>query len=101
MNREILVARLRAAGCVAADEEAACMLATTRDADTLEAWLRRRADGVPLAWITGWTTFCGARMHVAPGVYVPRQQTEALRRPVVRGLAGERPARACTGCSAY
>ena len=58
------------------------MLATTRDADTLEAWLRRRADGVPLAWITGWTTFCGARLHVAPGVYVPRQQTEELsRRP--------------------
>ena len=80
VNREIVVARLRAAGCVAADEEAACMLATTRDADTLEAWLRRRADGVPLAWITGWTTFCGARLHVAPGVYVPRQQTEELAR---------------------
>ena len=78
------------------------MLATTRDADTLEAWLRRRADGVPLAWITGWTTFCGARLRVAPGVYVPRQQTRGT------GAAGPR-ARAprsgvaldlCTGAGA-
>ena len=101
MNREIVAARLRAAGCVAADEEAACMLATTRDADTLEAWLRRRADGVPLAWITGWTIFCGARMHVAPGVYVPRLQTEALARRAARVLPRSGVALdLCTGAGA-
>ncbi len=86
MNQEVVVARLRAVGCIAAEEEAACMLATTRDPGTLEGWLQRRADGVPLAWITGWTTFCGARLHVAPGVYVPRQQTEVLARRAARVL---------------
>ena len=81
VNREIIGRRrLRAAGCVAADEEAARMLATAPDDDTLDAWLRRRADGEPLAWITGWSTFCGARVRVAPGVYVPRPQTEELAR---------------------
>jgi release factor glutamine methyltransferase len=86
VNGEVVVARLRAAGCIAADDEAACMLATTRDPDTLEGWLRRRADGEPLPWITGWTTFCGARLRVTPGVYVPRQQTETLARRAARVL---------------
>ena len=44
------------------------------------AWVQRREDGEPLAWITGSTTFCGRRYGVVPGVYVPRLQTEALAR---------------------
>jgi len=86
LNRADVAARLRAAGCVAADDEAACLFAGAHDAATLERWLRRRVDGEPLAWIVGWTTFCGARLHVAPGVYVPRPQTEALARRAARVL---------------
>jgi release factor glutamine methyltransferase len=72
--------RLHAAGCVAAAEEAAVLLAAAPDEPTLEAWLRRREQGEPLAWITGTVLFCGRTLHVAPGVYVPRVQSEELAR---------------------
>ena len=70
--------RLWLAGCVAADEEAVLLLATDPDPNTLDAWLARREQGEPLAWITGTMTFCGRTLHVVPGVYVPRVQTEEL-----------------------
>jgi release factor glutamine methyltransferase len=69
---------LVAAGCVAADEEADELAAAAPDRTTLETWLRRREEGEPLAWITGKLTFCGRTLHVAPGVYVPRLQSEEL-----------------------
>jgi len=43
----------------------------------------RRTDGEPIAWLTGAVTFCGVRLFVAPGVYVPRLQTEPLARRAV------------------
>ena len=44
----------------------------------LEELLARRLAGEPLAWITGWVRFCGARVRVDPGVFVPRPHTESL-----------------------
>ena len=52
----------------------------------LDAWVRRRELGEPLAWITGWTTFCGRLLRIAPGVYVPRAQSEELARRAARLL---------------
>jgi release factor glutamine methyltransferase len=75
-----VVARLEAAGCVAADEEAADYVALAPDDATLEAWLRRREEGEPSAWITGTLSFCGRPLHVDRGVFVPREQTEELAR---------------------
>lgn len=75
-----VVERLIAAGCVAATAEAAVLLTLTPDELTLEAWLCRREQGEPLAWITGTALFCGQTLHVAPGVYVPRIHTEELAR---------------------
>jgi release factor glutamine methyltransferase len=96
-----VVARLAAAGCVAPVAEATELRAAAPDAATLERWLRRREGGEPLAWITGSTEFCGRRLHVAPGVYVPRPQTEELAR---RASAHLRPGGwsidLCTGCGA-
>jgi len=40
--------------------------------------VRRREDGEPLEWITGTAAFAGHRLHVRPGVYVPRPQSEGL-----------------------
>jgi release factor glutamine methyltransferase len=77
---EAVVERLVAAGCVAADEEAAEFLAAAPDSPTLEAWLRRREQGEPSAWITNAVVFCGQSLHMAPGVYVPRIQSEELAR---------------------
>ncbi|MGQ0520779.1 MAG: N5-glutamine methyltransferase family protein [Actinomycetota bacterium] len=96
-----VVARLAAAGCVAAGEEAAELLAPAPDPATLEGWLRRREGGEPLAWITGTLRFCGRDLVVAPGVYVPRLQSEELARRAARLLpAGGRALDLCTGAGA-
>ena len=81
-----LVARLREIGCVAADDEAAALLANTDDPDMLSSAVARRAAGEPLAWILGRTTFAGLDVHVAPGVYVPRWQTEWVARAAAARL---------------
>jgi release factor glutamine methyltransferase len=44
----------------------------------LERLVARRLTGEPLAWITGGTEFCGLRIRVGHGVYVPRPQSEEL-----------------------
>jgi release factor glutamine methyltransferase len=97
--------RLWAAGCVAADEEAEELWAAAPDDATVEAWLRRREQGEPLAWITGTLPFCGRTLRVDRGVYVPRYQTEDLARRAATLLAAvpAGPARAvdlCTGAGA-
>lgn len=96
-----MVDRLVAAGCVAADEEAAELVAAAPDGATLEAWLGRRERGEPQAWITGALEFCGRRLHMLPGVYVPRAQTEDLARRAAALLpAGGRAVDLCTGSGA-
>jgi release factor glutamine methyltransferase len=74
-----LVKRLTAAGFLAAPDEAAELLeAAAGDALRLDRMVGRRMSGEPLAWITGRVDFCGLRLAVAPGVYVPRWHTEML-----------------------
>ncbi|HWW52426.1 MAG TPA: HemK family protein methyltransferase [Acidimicrobiales bacterium] len=100
---EIVTSRLMAAGCVAADEEADELLAAAPDDGTLEAWVRRREMGEPLAWITGALQFCGHTVHVDSGVYVPRLQSEELASRAASLLAavnGGRAADLCTGAGA-
>ena len=76
---ETVVARLRAAGCVFAEDEAALLLEAAPDGgDQLEALLARRVAGDPLEHILGWAEFAGLRMAVGPGVFVPRRRTEFL-----------------------
>lgn len=95
------VERLRAAGCVAAAEEAAELSAWAAGPAALEAAVRRREAGEPLAWITGWVVFCGRHLRVAPGVYVPRAQTEELARRAAALLpAGGCALDLCTGSGA-
>ncbi len=45
---------------------------------TFETDVRQRAAGVPLAYLTGEREFHGLMLHVAPGVLVPRPETEGL-----------------------
>jgi release factor glutamine methyltransferase len=99
---EQVVHRLTAAGCVAAGEEAAELVAAAPDDVTLDAWVRRRQRGEPLAWITGTISFCGHAVRVDPGVYVPRLQSEELARRAGRLLpaGGGRAADLCTGSGA-
>src|SRR4051812_3576437 len=79
-----LVARLRAAGCVFAEEEAELLLAAGGD---LEALVGRRIAGEPLETVLGWAEFAGVRVACAPGVFVPRRRT-ALMVDLAAGLLG-------------
>jgi release factor glutamine methyltransferase len=72
------VARLRAAGCVFAEDEARLIIATARTQTELDTMVERRAAGLPLEQVLGWAEFCGLRIAVAPGVFVPRRRTEFL-----------------------
>lgn len=63
---------------MAAEEEAVVLRGAAPDPEALEALVRRRVAGEPLAWLVGAVDFCGLRIRVDPGVYVPRWQTEAL-----------------------
>jgi release factor glutamine methyltransferase len=77
------MARLRAAGCVFAEDEARLLIATARTPDELSVMVERRAAGLPLEQILGWAEFCGLRIAVEPGVFVPRRRTEFLVQQVV------------------
>ena len=77
---ERVVARLRAAGCVFAEEEAALLGEAAVDAEHLDRLVDQRASGTPLEQILGWAEFCGLRVVVAPTVFVPRRRTELLVR---------------------
>jgi release factor glutamine methyltransferase len=78
-----VVARLRAAGCVFAEDEAALLLDAASGA-ALDALVARRVAGEPLEQVLGWAEFCGLRFAVEPGVFVPRQRTRLLVREAVR-----------------
>jgi release factor glutamine methyltransferase len=76
--RQSATARLRAAGCVFAEDEARLLAAAARTPAELAGLVDRRAGGVPLEHILGWAEFCGRRVAVDPGVFVPRRRTEFL-----------------------
>lgn len=82
-----VVARLRAAGCVFAEEEAALLLEAATGAGLADL-VDRRVAGEPLEQLLGWASFDGLRIAVAPGVFVPRRRTEFL---VERAAAHARP----------
>lgn len=81
-----MVARLRAAGCVFAEDEAALIIGSARDEAELESLVGRREGGLPLEHVLGWAEFCGLRVEVDPGVFVPRPRSEFLVRQAL-GLA--------------
>jgi release factor glutamine methyltransferase len=101
-DQRTVIRRLMAAGCIAADEEAAVLLGAAPHGDVLETWIRRRERGEPLAWIVGTTTFCGRTVRVDPHVYVPRWRSEALARRAAALLPreGGRAVDLCTGAGA-
>jgi len=73
-----VVLRLRAAGCVFAEDEARLLAEAAGSPAELETLVERRVAGLPLEHIVGWAEFCGLRIAVAPGVFVPRSRTEFL-----------------------
>lgn len=86
-----VVAALRGAGCVFAEDEARLLVEAADDPGQLATLVARRVAGEPLEQVLGWAEFRGLRIAVTPGVFVPRRRTgllveEALR--LAAGLAG-------------
>jgi release factor glutamine methyltransferase len=78
-----VVTRLRAAGCVFAEDEARLLVEAAGTPSELTELVDRRVGGVPLEHVLGWAQFCGLRIAVDPGVFVPRRRTELLVREAV------------------
>lgn len=52
--------------------------ACTSCVETAFDWAKRRAAGEPMQYILGYTDFMGLEIRVAPGVLIPRPETEGL-----------------------
>jgi len=81
---DAVTSRLRAAGCVFAEDEARLLADEARTPAELDRMVAERVAGRPLEQVLGWASFGGLRVMVEPGVFVPRRRTELLVR-----LAGE------------
>jgi release factor glutamine methyltransferase len=92
-----------AAGCVFASDEARLLLAATSTGADLEDMVDRRVAGTPLEHVLGWVDFCGLRIAVDPGVFVPRQRTQYLVEQAVAcapSHGGAVVVDLCCGCGA-
>ncbi|MFJ9610323.1 putative protein N(5)-glutamine methyltransferase [Kitasatospora sp. NPDC101176] len=76
--RSSVISRLRAAGCVFAEDEARILLSASTTPAELAAMVSSRAAGRPLEHVVGWAEFAGLRIAVQPGVFVPRRRSEFL-----------------------
>ena len=86
-----VVARLRAAGCVFAEDEARLLAAAAGSPAELDLLVERRAGGLPLELVVGWAEFSGLRIFVDPGVFVPRRRSEFLVETAVSLARGPDP----------
>lgn len=84
ISRSTVVARLRAAGCVFAEDEARLLIGAASTPEDLATLVDRRVAGLPLEHVLGWAEFLGLRIAVGPGVFVPRRRTEFLARQAVK-----------------
>jgi release factor glutamine methyltransferase len=86
-----LVARLRAVGCVFAEEEAAEIRRVLgSDERAADAVVAARGNGVPLEHALGVAVFAGVEVFVGPGVFVPRARAEILVAEAVAARPGAR-----------
>jgi release factor glutamine methyltransferase len=78
VSRVAIIDTLRAAGCVFAEDEADLLLSVKQPTAELAAMVKRRAGGEPLEYVLGFAAFCGLRIMVDAGVFVPRRRSEFL-----------------------
>jgi len=77
-SESVIIARLRAVGCVFAEDEARLLISAAQTPADLAAMVDQRAEGLPIEHILGWAEFCGLRIVIEPGVFVPRRRSEFL-----------------------
>lgn len=67
----------------AQDEARLLVEAAAGSAAALGVLVARRIGGLPLEHVVGWAEFCGLRIEIDPGVFVPRRRSELLVREAV------------------
>jgi release factor glutamine methyltransferase len=96
-----IVSKLRAAGCVFAEDEAELLISAAATPEELDAMVGRRVAGLPLEQVIGWAGFCGLRIAVEPGVFVPRRRTEFLvQQAIALAKPGDLVVDLCCGAGA-
>ncbi|WP_420112913.1 putative protein N(5)-glutamine methyltransferase [Pseudactinotalea sp.] len=103
MSENEVVTRLRAAGCVFAEDEAALLVESATSTAELASLLDRRVAGEPLEHVLGWVELGGERYVVGSGVFVPRQRSRVLVEAARAELDGKRApvvAELCCGAAA-
>jgi release factor glutamine methyltransferase len=87
VDAELLLAHVMglARGVVRARAVTASPL-TTDEQEALVAAITRRASREPLQHITGWASFRHLELHVGPGVFVPRPETEVVAQLAIDAL---------------
>lgn len=93
-----VVAALRSAGCVFAEDEAALLTEAAADTADLHRLVAERTRGTPLEYLLGWAEFRGRRVAVTPGVFVPRQRTAFLVEQALELVAGRETVRILDLC---
>ncbi|WP_299091653.1 putative protein N(5)-glutamine methyltransferase [uncultured Metabacillus sp.] len=73
-----MIKRLRSEGCVFAEEETQLLTSEARSIEELMNMVEKRICGLPLEYVLGFTKFCGLRIEVERGVFIPRRRTEFL-----------------------
>ena len=81
------IVQLRGAGCVFAEDEAAVLGAAATDPAHLQQMVDRRVQGEPLEQVVGYADFCGVRVRLRPGVFVPRVRSELLVHTALKELS--------------
>ncbi|WP_328394783.1 putative protein N(5)-glutamine methyltransferase [Nocardia sp. NBC_00416] len=87
-----VIRRLRAAGCVFAEDEARLLVAAAESEEDLDTLVVRRVAGTPLEHVLGWAEFRGIHVGIQEGVFVPRRRS-ALMVDEALALVAERPVR--------
>jgi release factor glutamine methyltransferase len=87
----VIIARLRTAGCVFAEDEARLLKQAASTPEELDALVDKRVSGLPLEQVVGWAEFRGLRVAVEPGVFVPRPRSEFLVRTAIALTAAAEP----------
>ncbi|MDD1369777.1 putative protein N(5)-glutamine methyltransferase [Bacillus sp. MHSD17] len=77
-TEKCIINRLQSAGCVFAEDETRLLMSEAQTPEDLKEMVEMRAHGLPLEYVVGYAAFCGLRIEVDRGVFVPRQRTEFL-----------------------
>ncbi|MGG0655316.1 putative protein N(5)-glutamine methyltransferase [Rummeliibacillus pycnus] len=77
-TEKCIINRLQSEGCVFAEDETRLLISEARTSEELMKMVEMRAGGLPIEYVVGYTEFCGLRIEVDRGVFVPRKRTEFL-----------------------